>query len=136
MASTSVYTTSGTLRPNIVHGVPLYGPDASRGSFNPYTDSYINANAFTMPPSFTLGDAPAYFDNLRAFGIQNWDVAVMKAFKFQERYSLSFKGEFFNVLNLHNFGPPNTDLNSPSFGAISSTTGSPRNGQLSLTLTF
>jgi hypothetical protein len=136
MASTSVYTSSGTLRPNIVAGTPLYGPNASRGSFNPYNDSYINANAFTIPPAFTLGDAPAYFDNLRAFGIQDWDVALMKAFKLRERYSLNFKGEFFNVLNLHNFGPPNTDLNSPSFGTISNTTGTSRNGQLSLTLTF
>lgn len=136
MGSTSVYTSSGTLRPNIVPGVPLYGPNASRGSFNPYTDSYTNANAFTMPPPFTLGDAPPYFDNLRAFGTEDWDIALIKAFKIRERYSLDLKGEFFNVLNLHNFGPPNTDLNSPSFGMISTTTGTSRNLQLSLTLTF
>ena len=126
----------GILRPDVVPGAPLYGANASRRSFNPRTDHYVNTAAFTAPPPFTLGNAPDYFDNLRAFGMEDWDVAMMKEFQVWESYELSFKAEFFNVLNLHNFAAPNTDLNSPNFGAVTGVNGTPRNGQLSLTLTF
>ncbi len=137
-ANTEAFTPggTGTLRPNVIPGVPLYGPNAARKKFNAYNDRYLNINAFSIPTNYTLGDAPAYFGNLRAFGTKDWDFAVQKSFKVRERYSFDFKGELFNILNLHNFGAPNTDLDSPSFGTISSTTGTARNAQLSLTLVF
>lgn len=97
----------GALLPNVVAGQPLYGTH-TRGAFNPNnpsTNKYINIDAFSAPPAFTFGNAPRYFDNLRSFGLKDWDAALVKKFPIYERLSFSLKGEFFNVLNTVNFGP-------------------------------
>jgi hypothetical protein len=127
---------TGPVLPNVLSGQALYGPNDSRGSFNPNTDLYINKGAFTVPAPFTFGNAPRYFDQLRAFGMRDWDVALMKRFPITERVSLSLKGEFFNALNTVNFGAPNSDIQSPSFGKITSINGVPRNGQISGTVSW
>jgi hypothetical protein len=126
----------GALLPNVVAGQPLYGPHASRGLFNPSVDKYINASAFASPAPFTFGNAPRYFDSLRAFGLRDWDVALQKRFPITERVGISLKGEFFNVLNVVNFGAPNADIQSAAFGKITSINGNPRNGQVSGTLSW
>lgn len=126
----------GALLPNVVPGQPIYGPYHTRGSFDPSVDKYINLAAFTAPPAFTFGTAPRYFDALRAFGMRSWSAALMKKFPIRERLSLSFKGEFFNVLNTVNFGVPNSDIESPSFGKITTINGNPRQGQVSATIAW
>jgi hypothetical protein len=60
----------------------------------------------------------------------------MKKFPITERVGLSLKGEFFNVLNTVNFGAPNALLGGPSFGQITTINGTPRNGQVSGTVTW
>ena len=126
----------GAILPNVVAGQPLYGPHDSRGSFHPSVDKYINASALASPAPFTFGNAPRYFDSLRAFGMQDWDVALQKKFPITERISFSLKGEFFNVLNTVNFGAPNADIQSAAFGKITSINGNPRNGQVSGTFSW
>jgi hypothetical protein len=126
----------GAVRPDVVPGVPFYGPDDSRGSFNPSVDKYLNINAFANPAPFTFGDAPPYFNQIRGFGLRTWSVALMKKFPITERVGLSLKGEFFNVFNTVNFGAPNALVGSPSFGEITTISGTPRNGQVSGTLTW
>jgi hypothetical protein len=126
----------GPILPNVVAGQPLHGPNDGRGSFNPFVDRYINASAFASPAPFTFGNAPRYFDSLRAFGLHDWDVALRKRFPITERISFSLGAEFFNVLNSVNFGAPNADIQSAAFGKISSIIGNPRNGQVSGTLSW
>ncbi len=126
----------GPVRPNVVPGISLYGPDHTRGSFNPSTDDYINPSAFTAPPAFAFGNAPVYFNSLRSFGLRDWDAALMKKFPITERINLTLKGEFFNALNTVNFGTPNADINSPSFGKVTTINGNPRNGQVSGTISW
>jgi hypothetical protein len=126
----------GAVRPNVVTGQNPYGPNDSRGAFNPATDKYLNIGAFALPAAFTFGNAPPRFDNIRSFGMKNWDVALMKKFPITERVSLSLKGEFFNVFNQVNFGSPNADIQSASFGKITTIAGNPRNGQLSGTVAW
>ncbi len=72
----------------------------------------------------------------------DWDVSAARFFPFNERTSLQFRAEYFNVLNHTNFGDPNTTTNS-TFGRITSTspqnsnfTNDPRIAQLSLKLLF
>jgi hypothetical protein len=130
----------GPILPNVVSGQSLYGPDHTRGTFNPNSTTgaqdYLNINAFALPAPFTFGNAPRYFDQLRTFGMRDWDVALMKRFPITERISLSLKGEFFNALNTVNFGAPNSDIQSPSFGKVTSINGVPRNGQISGTVSW
>jgi hypothetical protein len=126
----------GPLLPNVVAGQSLYGPDDGRGSFNPSVDKYVNSSAFASPAPFTFGNAPRFFDSLRAFGMRDLDVALQKRFPITERLSFSLKGEFFNLFNTVNFGAPNADIQSAAFGKITSIVGNPRNGQISGTLTW
>jgi hypothetical protein len=49
---------------------------------------------------------------------------------------MEFRGEFFNVFNTPQFGQPDNNLSSGTFGRIASTSVNPRFAQLSLRLTF
>jgi hypothetical protein len=50
--------------------------------------------------------------------------------------TLQFRGEFFNVLNVVNFGVPSHTVLSPGFGVISETAGTSRQIQISLKLLY
>lgn len=67
---------------------------------------------------------------------QNWDLFLAKKFLLTERYTLTFKSEFFNAFNHPNFAITNTDIGSPSFGFYSNTVGNPRIIQLALKFDF
>jgi hypothetical protein len=55
---------------------------------------------------------PSYFD---------WDMTVTKAFKLTERMNLTFGMNFYNIFNHANFGNPDADVSSGTFGQILST---------------
>ena len=72
----------------------------------------------------------------------NADLSVVKNTKLTERMTVQLRGEAFDVLNHPNFGNPNLNVQSSSFGRISSTRfptgdfGSARQLQLALKLQF
>jgi Carboxypeptidase regulatory-like domain len=78
-----------------------------------------------IPLNFFSG--PTYFD---------WDLAMFKRFKINERIALDFRGEASNVLNHPVFFVGDQNINSQSFGQSTSTVSSPRVIQLSLKLSF
>jgi Carboxypeptidase regulatory-like domain len=96
-------------RPNLVPGVPtvLYGSEYPGGKI-------LNGAAFTPPPEGQQGDFGR--NVLRAYGATQADLAFQRQFHFTERLQLRFRGEFFNILNRPNFGPPTNSLTSPLFG--------------------
>jgi hypothetical protein len=52
---------------------------------------------------------------LRGFGAWQADVAFQRQFQLIEKVGLRFRGEFFNVFNHPNLGPPNNSLTDPLF---------------------
>ncbi|HEY0262965.1 MAG TPA: carboxypeptidase regulatory-like domain-containing protein [Granulicella sp.] len=128
----------GPVLPNVVSGQALLGTNASRGKFTPSRDRYLNSAAFALPPAFSFGTAPRYFDNARTFGYEDWDVALTKRWAFDKRFNFDLKGEFFNVLNRTNFAGPNADMQSPAFGQVTAIQANttPRNGQVSGTISW
>ncbi|MGA8026935.1 MAG: hypothetical protein WB992_07295, partial [Bryobacteraceae bacterium] len=68
-------------------------------------------------------------------GMQNWDVAGIRNFKIGERFSLQFRGEFFNVFNHVNFDSVDTNVDDSTFGRLNGDH-LPRNVQLGLKLYF
>ncbi len=69
-------------------------------------------------------------------GIENWDMAGIRNFKFGERVSLQFRGEFFNTFNHVNFTTLGVNVDTPStFGKLTNTH-NPRTVQLGLKLYF
>jgi hypothetical protein len=105
------YAVGTTLRyrPNVNPGVPLelYGSQYPGGKI-------FNKAAFTAAPAGQQGDFGR--NVLRAFGAAQADIAFQRLFHLTERMQLRFRGEFFNIFNHSNFGPPIGDLTNSQFG--------------------
>jgi hypothetical protein len=100
-------------RPNIV--ADLHIPNRS-------IHEWFNTAAFQDPAPFTFGDSPRYISQLRAPGIENWDISAQKYWRFGEVMRLQFRAEFFNAFNHANFYAPNQYSGSgAAFGTITNT---------------
>lgn len=97
----SPYGNSGTLRPNLVPGVPLTPPGGRRIA------QWINPAAFSLPAPGTFGDAPR--DLFAGPGTWQVDTGVAKTFPLGERAHMEFRSEFFNVFNHPQLGSPNVN---------------------------
>jgi hypothetical protein len=62
------------------------------------------------------------------------DLSIMKDNPFAERYTLEFRGEFFNLANRPEFGFPDQTFGDPTFGQINSQVNDPRRVQFGLRL--
>ena len=96
-------------RPDVVAGAPLefYGRQYPGGKI-------LNGGPFNAPPSGQQGDFGR--NVLRAFGASQADIAFQREFHFTERMQLRFRGEFFNIFNHPNFGPPDKNITDALFG--------------------
>jgi Carboxypeptidase regulatory-like domain/TonB dependent receptor len=102
---------------------------------NPSPSEWFNPAAFAPPAPFTFGNSGR--NSLRADWFKNLDLSLFKDFPFNEKRSLQFRAEAFNVTNTPTWGIPVNDLNNPAqFGSITSTRSTERQLQLSLKLYF
>ena len=69
-------------------------------------------------------------------GLQNYNFAAGKNFKFGERVGLQFRTEFFNIPNHPLFGIPGSSPGTSNYGVISSTAIDSRQLQFGLKYTF
>ncbi len=118
----SPYGNSGTLRPNLVPGVPLTPPGGRTIA------QWINPAAFSLPAPGTFGNAPR--DLFAGPGTWQVDIGVAKTFPLGDRARVEFRSEFFNVFNHPQLGSPNVTCtvssSSPTgcasgFGSITTT---------------
>jgi hypothetical protein len=113
---------------------------------NPRTNGgqYFNPSAFGPSALGTEGDARRRY--FHGPGINNWNFALIKNTQINERVSLQFRAEFFNIFNHTQFLAPSglqgynivngvTTPTSSSFGQVSGAA-DPRIGQLALKLYF
>jgi hypothetical protein len=127
-----------TGKDNSLTGVGLDRPDVV--STVAYTNvahglryQYLNPNLFVANALGTFGNAG--HNSLRGPGLFDIDLAVSRQFPVKERFSLQVRAEAFNVLNHPNFGSPNANVSSSSFGQITSAS-DPRILQGSIKLVF
>jgi hypothetical protein len=101
-------------RPDVVPGVPLvlYGSQYPGGKI-------LNGAAFTAPPTGLQGDFGR--NVLRGFGAWQADLAFQREFRLTEKMGLRFRGEFFNIFNHPNFGPPDNNITDALFGYSTAT---------------
>ena len=102
-------------------------------------DKWFDPTAFSLPTLGTWGNAGRGV--LDGPGLAEFDFSVFKTIPIQERTSLLFRAEFFNITNRANFGLPNPIIFSgnsisASAGQITATTTSSRQIQLGLKLIF
>jgi hypothetical protein len=136
---------AGDGSPNLVHAdqvlqtIAIYNPrnnqsiNGTPGNyyFNPAAFSNANANALdalsqtnaaALVGQFTEGTFPR--NGLRGPGFINTDVSLSKHLLFfGEKLDSELRLDAFNVFNHANFGTPNTDINSSTFGQVSTTIG-------------
>jgi hypothetical protein len=125
------------LRPNFnaaacPHGAALSGSGESR------LNGWFNTACFVAPPAFTYGNVSRTLPNVRQDGIVNVDLSVFKdtAFGPENKLSLQFRAELFNLLNTPQFGTPGESLGTTQFGVVTTQTNNPRLIQLALRLRF
>jgi hypothetical protein len=131
---------TGSQRPNLVPGVPIYAA-------NQTIDHWFNPAAFAIPAPGTWGNLGRYV--ARGPGYYEIDTALQKKFFITERIKLTFRAEAFNLFNHPIFANPSGSIGSnpaspsASFGRITSIlntgavgTGTPRRLQFALRLDF
>jgi hypothetical protein len=98
---------------------------------------YLNKAAFADPAPYTVGNTPrtAPF-GLRAQGVWDEDLSLRREFNVTERLKFSLQADAFNVFNNVYFSAPTTNIDSASFGAVTSQANSPRKLQLNARVTF
>jgi hypothetical protein len=111
-------------RPNVV---------GSPNLANPTANEWFNTSAFAIPTPYTFGNAGRNI--LEGPGLFSVDVSVARRFPIRERLSLWAEVQAFNVLNHTNFDLPDTFVDDPTFGRISSAEAA-REVQISLRLQF
>jgi hypothetical protein len=122
----------GQIRPNVV-GAANTGidPETNRAAF-------LDVHAFSLQPINTPGNSARNI----AWGPPafNIDGGLTKRFQIDEKRSVDFRAEFFNLTNHVNFGQPASSWGGSNFGLITTTAngalGSSRQIQLALRAAF
>ncbi len=112
--------------PNIVAA----GGCASTGSLT----HAFNAADFAVPAAYTYGNSgvdTCYTDNH-----QEIDMSLSKEFNVTEGSKFQFRFEAFNVPNLTDFSGPSTNIDTSTYGQITSISNSPRQLQFALKYVF
>jgi carboxypeptidase family protein/TonB-dependent receptor-like protein len=120
--------------------VALTGIDSQRVNQileNPYGDktvsNYLNPAAFLRPATGTLGNSGR--GSIHGPGTSQIDLAVSRTFQFRESQKIEFRAESFNLPNSFHMNDPTTNINSNTFGQITSAR-DPRIMQLALKYFF
>lgn len=95
---------------------------------NQSIDKWLERSAFQSAALGTFGNAGVGV--ARAPGYWNADFSLSKRLVTFGRQYIMLRGEAYNVFNHPNFGPPDRNIQSQTFGTITSTIGDPRVVQL------
>jgi hypothetical protein len=115
------------------------------GSAQGRLGEWFDTSVFGVAAPFTFGNVSRTLPNVRTHGINNFDFAIFKNTKFgpDERLSVQFRTEFFNLFNRTQFGYPDQGCCRPAqlgsnsnFGVVSSQANFPRLVQFALRFTF
>jgi hypothetical protein len=112
---------------------------------NPTKNRYLNPAAFSLPAPFTFGST-AQLSRYRTCSYFSENVSITKDFRIGEKFHVNFAGQFFNILNRHQFKQMATNVAAPATfgtfgaactgGAICTAASDPRFIQLSAKISF
>jgi hypothetical protein len=79
--------------------------DGNKGA--PHTvQAWFQTSCFVAPPIYTFGNTGR--NVMIAPGYWAWDFGLHKDFRLTEKFGLTYRAEFFNLLNKANFAYPST----------------------------
>jgi hypothetical protein len=127
--------TGDTQNPDVPNLNPTFSGPVVLGK----PEQWFDSRAFLMPKAGTFGDVAR--GSFIGPGLTNFDTSLFKKFSFNEKYSLQFRAEAFNIFNHANFASPNPVVfagsnYSPSAGVITLTSTNSRQIQFALKLLF
>lgn len=125
---------TSTTATNLFANVNLSGDLRAPGSAKENLNGYMLPNAFSRAPVGTFGNSGRGM--FYGPGQWNLDFSAFKEIPFTDRWRLQFRTEFFNLMNHANFGNPTTNMDSPDYGTIRTTTVNARLIQFALKLMF
>jgi len=103
----------------------------------PTPERWFNTAAFVAPGTYEIGNLTRWTPNIRFGPTKHADLAILKNFRWGERWKAQFRAEMFNFTNTPQFGRANTTVGSGAFGTVTGTTNvGPRNVQLGLRVQF
>jgi hypothetical protein len=128
MESGSPFTIASAGDPSLSAGGPVYAdvvsgcnPRQRPAGLTPH-QAWFNTSCFRNAAIGTFGDLGR--NTLRGPSFRDLDGGLYRRFAITERVDLTFRAEFFNILNHPNFAPPGTSLGTlASFGKITATAG-------------
>jgi hypothetical protein len=122
------------VRPNVVTGC---NKELSGSAFQRVNaGSWFNKACFSSTAAFTLGDQPRVDPTLKQQGFKNFDVALFKNTAVNDRVSVEFRTEAFNLFNTTRFSAPNVSFGSAAFGTVTKQGNDPRVIQFGLRIRF
>jgi hypothetical protein len=128
ISSDQANTGVGSQRPNVI-GTPTLARKADCWFYDSANPSCgMGTNAFAVPAQYTYGNGG--INTLRADGLVQFDVSLIKSFHFTDTRSIEFRGNFFNVFNHTTFAAPSTNIDSNSAGQVTSTLNASREIEL------
>jgi hypothetical protein len=95
---------------------------------------WFDTSCFTYPDALKLGNSG--IGKVRGPGYYNSDLSLSKASTLREGLLLNLQVDAFNISNTPHYSNPGTTLGNSNFGQIGGTTGTPREIQLGMHLTF
>jgi hypothetical protein len=121
------------------------GNTFNKSNFNPNggPGNQYFPTSIASDPALGQLSGPVRQNALRCPGVDNEDASLLKYFSMgaDGRYKLSFRAEFYDVLNRHSYflngcSGTSTTPTSSNFGQITGVTGGPRTGQFAMRFTF
>ncbi|MGI8991517.1 MAG: carboxypeptidase regulatory-like domain-containing protein [Bryobacteraceae bacterium] len=122
---------NGPTRP-LISSYTNWRAKTAGGGFDPNVDKYLDKAAFPAQPVAGFGNATRYNPKLRPFPLFNENVSLAKSFYITESKRIDFRWEAFNIFNRTQFGQPNVNLDSSTFGVVSTQANMPRQMQAAL----
>jgi hypothetical protein len=111
--------------------------DFGSGGKSVTSTPYLDKTAFVDPAAYTVGNiarsAPFGLFSPHNAGI---DMSVRREFALREHLRLALQADAFNINNAVHFGAPGTNIDSASFGTVTTMANQPRKLQFSGRITF
>jgi hypothetical protein len=132
---------TGYFNTSVLAATPVLSAGQSVSGLNIYGGP--GSDTFTIGGPGTGSHFGSFFGNLgrhvaqsRGPRQQQWEFSVAKKIPMTERYSLTFRSQFFNLFNHPNFIVTHGALGTPTFGVFDTTAGNPRIVQFALQFQF
>ena len=115
---------------NLFYNGDINGFEAAASSGDQTLNQWFNTSvpiervAANQPAAFQTRVFPRFFDGLRADGLNQWNVNLVREFRLNERVKLQFRGDAINLQNRSQMNPPDLSPTSTNFGRIISQTSS------------